>query len=287
MKDKFLALLSLSSAERKGVIVLIAVIFVITGIQAWIAFTPPHEKPLVDSLLLKEIALFEEGIVREDTATITSASYGGDDSDKPGLPETAELFVFDPNTINASEMKRLGLESKLIRTIINYRNHGGRFFKPADLKKIYGINSLVYDRIAPYISIPRAGIPIVHEKKISMTGINTADSVQLVKVPGVGPVLARRILRYRELIGGYYELGQLKEVYGLQDSVITKIKESFFADTANIIRLNLNTALEQELARHPYIGRYASKGIVKYRSSVSKIIKVEELVANGILTEDQ
>jgi DNA uptake protein ComE-like DNA-binding protein len=184
-------------------------------------------------------------------------------------------------------MKRLGLESKLIRTIINYRNHGGRFFKPSDLNKIYGMNSLIYDRIEPYISIPHSEFPSVPENKIRMTGINTADSTQLVRVSGIGPVLAGRILRYRQLIGGFYDLGQLKEVYGLRDSVISKIDERFFADTANIIRLNINTASEQELARHPYIGRYASKGIVKYRTSVPKIIKTEELVANGILTEDQ
>jgi DNA uptake protein ComE-like DNA-binding protein len=105
-------------------------------------------------------------------------------------------------------------------------------------------------------------------------------------LPGIGPVLARRIIRYRALLGGYCSPEQVREVYGVTDSLFLRIRERLEADTAHIIKISLNTSEEQDLARHPYIGRYVAAGIVKYRMHAGKILNINELILNGLIPED-
>lgn len=114
--------------------------------------------------------------------------------------------------------------------------------------------------------------------------LNAADSAELERLPGIGPVLARRIIRYRKLLGGFYDTRQLMEVYGISDSVYLLIAHRVAADTASLVRINLNEAPESVLARHPYIGRYMARGIILYRAQTIRIGSLEELIINGIMT---
>jgi DNA uptake protein ComE-like DNA-binding protein len=112
---------------------------------------------------------------------------------------------------------------------------------------------------------------------------NSADSADFERLPCIGPVLARRIVRYRNLLGGFYDAGQIKEVYGISDSVYFIIRNRLLADTLGIKKLNLNEASESDLSRHPYIGRFVARGIIRYRSSVHTIRSLDELVKNGLI----
>jgi competence protein ComEA len=105
------------------------------------------------------------------------------------------------------------------------------------------------------------------------------------KLPGIGPVLARRIIRYRAVLGGYYSPAQIREVYGVTDSLFLKISEWLEADTVHLKKLNLNTSSEKDLARHPYIGKYVAAGIVQYRSHAGKILNLNELLINGLISK--
>jgi DNA uptake protein ComE-like DNA-binding protein len=89
------------------------------------------------------------------------------------------------------------------------------------------------------------------------------------------------------VLGGYYSPEQIKEVYGVTDSLFLRISERLEADTANIKKINLNTSEEKDLARHPYIGKYVSAGIAKYRMHVGKILNINELVINGLIPKDR
>ena len=117
--------------------------------------------------------------------------------------------------------------------------------------------------------------------------INTADSVLFEKLPGIGPVLARRIIRYRTVLGGYFSPEQIREVYGVTDSLFLRIREQLEADTAHIKKINLNTSEEKDLARHPYIGKYVAAGIVQYRTHTGKILNINELLVNGLIPKDR
>jgi len=84
-------------------------------------------------------------------------------------------------------------------------------------------------------------------------------------------------------LGGFYDAGQIKEVYGISDSVYFIIRNRLMTDTLGIKKLNLNEASESDLAKHPYIGRFAARGLIRYRSRIQTIRSMDELVKNGLI----
>ena len=157
-----------------------------------------------------------------------------------------------------------------------------------DLKKIYGMNLQLYENLEPYVRIREntsgKSQVVSADKSAVRIDINLADSSELENLPRIGPVLARRIVRYRSLLGGFYETNQLTEVYGVSDSLSRMVTKYILADSTMIRKLNLNEASEKELASHPYIGKYVAKGIISYRLKVHAIKEIDELVENGLVS---
>ncbi|MFO7368793.1 MAG: helix-hairpin-helix domain-containing protein [Bacteroidales bacterium] len=286
MKDTIKSMLSLSSQERKGVMLLIILIVLVTAVNVWLKTHPPQEKGTESTRLHIELAAFEQQLtLRNDSQSIDSKSGRFE------FREVTELFPFDPNQVTADELRKLGMNNRLISTWINYRLHGGRFYEKEDLKKIYGLTEDLYKRLWPYIVIADApdAVPKPSPKKIRTTApvdLNHADAEALEVLPGIGPVLSKRIIRYRTLLGGFYNIRQLSEVYGLTDSVVVLLQQRVLADTSALVKLNLNEAREYELARHPYIGKYSASGIISYRSQVTRISDLAELKRNGLISEE-
>ncbi len=265
---------------------LVIVVALLTGLHAYMVFHHPSDKNIIDLPDDEELRNFEAQLSGKSDSSFYEqhVAYAYDDV-------AGELFPFDPNQVSAADLKRLGMNNRLISTMLNYRKHGGKFFEAKDLKKIYGMNQALYERLVPYVIIkdvaiyPKETLPGERRYRIfKPRDINLADSASLVKIYGIGPVLSHRIVRYRNLLGGFYETGQLHEVYGFPDSVIQWVNKAYFADTATIIRLNLNEVAETEMAKHPYIGKYMARAIVSYRQKVKKINTPEELKTNGLVT---
>jgi competence protein ComEA len=115
--------------------------------------------------------------------------------------------------------------------------------------------------------------------------INRSDSAALLPLPGIGPVLAGRIIRYRELLGGFNHAGQLNEVYGLPEETVSVIRESLRFDTAAIRQIRVNACTFSELLRHPYLEFEDVKAILRYRDDMGSITSLEEILANGLLAD--
>lgn len=114
---------------------------------------------------------------------------------------------------------------------------------------------------------PRNDLYIQQQKATPIkVNLNIADTVQLMSLHGIGPVFAKRIVRYREKLGGYYATEQLLEVYGLDSAKYIMIKDKVYTtiDT-NIRKINLNRASVKELAAHPYIDWKLANAIVRRR----------------------
>jgi DNA uptake protein ComE-like DNA-binding protein len=189
----------------------------------------------------------------------------------------AVLFVFDPNTLNEEGFIRLGLRSSTIKTILNYRNRGGRFYMADDLKKVYGLKESEFVRLQGYVQIAdtirkqpffrRDSSYKGHTGRTVIIDINQADSAMWDALPGIGSVLSSRIIRYREKLGGFVDIAQIREVYGISDSLYTLIRPRLYSTGVPLRHISVNAEQESVLSAHPYIGRVLAKEIVAYRSA--------------------
>jgi DNA uptake protein ComE-like DNA-binding protein len=127
--------------------------------------------------------------------------------------------------------------------------------------------------------------PAVQER--SRVDLNRCDTAVLVALPGIGPVLSVRILKYRNLLGGFARVDQLREVYGLSEETYELIKESCFADTAAMRRVRVNTAVYKEICRIPYLEKSEVTAILKLRELNGRIGGVADLTENKILTKEK
>ncbi len=115
--------------------------------------------------------------------------------------------------------------------------------------------------------------------------INRADSVQLLPLPGIGPVFAGRLIKYRTLLGGYVSKDQLTEVYGISSETLDLIADLIVIDTSFIVKLNLNSATFRELLRHPYLEYEDVKALVNYREFKGSMQSFKEFQDNYILAD--
>lgn len=113
--------------------------------------------------------------------------------------------------------------------------------------------------------------------------LNRADSVQLLPLPGIGPVFAGRIVKYRNLLGGFVSADQLEEVYGIPPETVEKVRDRIFIDSAAIRKIKLDSATFGELLRHPYLDYHAVKALVEYREFKGEISSLNELQIHRIL----
>ncbi len=213
---------------------------------------------------------------------------GQEEMDKPKA-QKQELFHFDPNNAPAKDLLMLGFTQNLATRITRYREKGGKFKTKSDLLKIYGVDSTFYQRLYPFISLPEreavsAKKTRKYERKV-LTGkkspekfdLNSADTSQLKKIYGIGDKLSMRILKYRDVLGGFIDMDQIREVYGLDSLVINRlIENSTIQNEFQPKKININTASEKQLSTHPYLSKVA-KAIVSYRFQHGDFKAVEDI----------
>lgn len=215
----------------------------------------------------------------------------------PATPESRVLYKFDPNQIDVAQWQSLGLPKYIAERIIKYRSKGGRFKVKKDVLKIYGFPPALYERLYSYILLPdtitydkkyEANKAIVEkrtpdlfvkkEEKIAAFNINLADTTQLMQIKGIGPGLSKRIIKYRDLLGGFINKEQIQEVYGLDSMVVNELLKYGYLEENKVFRkININTADIQELDAHPYITPKLARVIVAYRQQHGRYTSAENL----------
>ena len=115
--------------------------------------------------------------------------------------------------------------------------------------------------------------------------LNRADSARLIRLPGIGPVFSARIIKYRELLGGYVSTGQLTEVYGLSRETVQQISASLWIDPSAVRTLDINRATFSELLRHPYLDYEEVRSLVNYREFRGRIGSVQEIREHHLLSD--
>lgn len=190
-------------------------------------------------------------------------------------PRKYESFRFDPNTVSIDDLMRLGFTQKQAQSIDNYRKKGGRFRRKSDFAKSYVVEDSVYRRLEKFISIPKIDL-------------NTADSVTFMTLPGIGKFFAGKMVSYRQELGGYSYPEQLMDIWHFDQEKFDNLKDLIKVDTTATRAYSLWSLPESGLARHPYIGKRAARGIVIFRDNSPRgEWKVENLIKAGILPPDK
>ena len=286
---------SFTKQERQDILILLALI---TGICIGKFF-----------FLKKESITGKNEIVQEQVAEHQrEEKYFREEpfNSRPNNKTSIVLKPFDPNSADYSTFISLGLKPYIAQNIIKYRNKGGKFRKIDDLAKIYGLSNDDFKRLKPYIQIKPEKQSIQTQQIIikdstdkillpqkeniqttqkqekitlgTVIDINLADTTDLKKIPYIGSAFARRIVKYRQLLGGFYSVEQLKEVYGLDNELFFKIAPYFtISENPGLQTVPVNQSSLDKLKLHPYINFYQAKIIIELRKKKNKIRDISEL----------
>eukprot|EP01038_Epipyxis_sp_PR26KG_P004010 gene4010-5737_t len=195
---------------------------------------------------------------------------------------------FNPNTASLEALVAAGFPKKTAGTFVKFRAKGFVVREKKDLLKVYGFTSDLFARLENYVVLDAVNKPGAFETKPTKTivkiELNSADTLQLQSLPGIGPALSKRIVKYRTLLGGFHTQAQLKEVYGISEEVIEHISPLLKVDTLLIQPLYPNLADFKVLAKHPYIGYEFSKKICNQREKQSlNAAQIQVLLGNEAL----
>jgi DNA uptake protein ComE-like DNA-binding protein len=297
LKDYF----SFTKKERRGIIVIVAVILLLIILPFFFPYFIKKEETDT-SQFTKEIAQLRlDTSSKKRNVDKIDDGYYNDYTPSPGkYISKQEVFFFDPNTASIADWIRLGVKPRTAETIQKYIAKGGKFYKPEDIKKIYGISQKDVERLIPYVSIKEVKKEYTsYEQKEytdkksfsknsvnQKTDINEADTSAFIALPGIGSKLAKRIISYREKLGGFYSVDQISETYFLPDSTFQKIKYYLIADSKAIKKININLATIEEMKLHPYIKYNIANAIFQYRRQHGNYNSVEEIRKIMTVTDD-
>jgi competence protein ComEA len=287
VKDYF----SFSKKETTAAIILLIIV------GSFIALPYLYKKERQPPVIDPQVKAAVEAIQPKSTS---NESVSDDFADRyQAVPTEVEtkyaLFEFDPNTLDAAGWKRLGLRDKTINTLLNYRNKGGKFRKPEDIRKIWGLRPQEADRIIPYAKIdapqnsyakPVFGSVAPTAKAIAVVDINTAQPQDMRNIPGMENGLQYRIVKFREKLGGFINLEQVKETYGMTDSAFTAMQPYIKFVPAAVAKININSASDFELNAHPYISNSVAKAIALYRTQHGSYQSVADIKKIAFIKED-
>lgn len=307
LKDFLSGYLNFTKKERWGILILLFFITLTILLPFLFPYFVTQEKN-DHSQFAKEIATLK--IKRQDSAagfnkeTPDEGDYANyylpSEKNTYGKQPRGELFYFDPNTLPADGWKRLGVREKTITTIQKYISKGGKFYKPEDIGKIWGLHQDEVSRLLPFVRIEQKANDkylasenkefnkLTEKPKQSNTpvDINTADTSVFIALPGIGSKLANRIIAFRDKLGGFYKIDQVAETYALPDSTFQKIKDRLVIGNQTVKKININTATVDEMKPHPYIRYNMANAIVQYRNQHGSFIALSDLKKIMLVTED-
>ena len=255
----------ISKTEANAYLVLLILLAVVhyIAIQLPLVVTSPGPPRNMDSLAANWYVILE-------------------DSRKASIRKT----VFDPNTISYDSLMIIGIPRHAAQNLIKYRKAGGKFREPKDIRRVYGISDSLWQELNQWIRIDRQPTTVDEPDKAvksiqeSIPGdLNLVDTLWLKKIYGIGSVLSKRIVKFRELLGGYYSINQLEEVYYLEGDALENLKRRVYLDLTEtpVNKLNLNQVNMDKLALHPYISYKLATAIVAYRTQHGPYKSLEDL----------
>ena len=206
--------------------------------------------------------------------------------------DTVEIRMqaFDPNTADSSTLVHLGFKPWQAKNMLKYRAKGGKYRKPDDLKRLYGMTDSMYQALTPYIHIAREEIDSLvdsvrmdalpqwqKENKDTIINLRTADTTELKMLYGIGSYRARQIVRYREQLGGFVRVEQVIEAKGMDGVNADTLLQHLYMDSVIVEQIPINQVGVQRLARHPYLRFEQAKAIYELRRRKIHLDSIQQL----------
>ena len=202
---------------------------------------------------------------------------------------TIEVRPFSLDTVGISYLRGIGFSVRQAELIIKYRDMIGGYRSIEEFEECYAVDSTMAARLRPYIIFPpRDTINHYHEEQVEFPiDINSADSVTLCKVSGIGAKSASHILFYRNLLGGYHSVSQILELKVVTEENFQRILPQIYCDSAKIKKININFARPKELEVHPYISNRMLRQIINNRELKGGWSNLEEMIEDDIFSAEE
>jgi len=278
-----------SRKERLAILTLLFLLLLAIIVPYHCSRPIPGWQADTDTAWMTALAALESHTVSQDS--FSHSPYKDRSDPAPRSNSLKNLVSFDPNILPESGWLSFGLKPRTVSTIIKFREKGGRFRKPEDILRIYGLHPEQAAQLISYVQIPASKTvsppSAKHLQKSSSTfppspstllDINQADSTAWEALPGIGPKLASRIIKFRDALGGFYQVSQVAEVFGLPDSTYRRILPKLVCIPGQQIRLSVNESSIEALGKHPYIRRSLASRIIAYRNAHGIFAELQQLL---------
>jgi competence ComEA-like helix-hairpin-helix protein len=295
--------------------------------RAWFTFNSSDRAGIAALIIILLLVIIVPRFFRNDKITVEDMDRLKKEMDiflaemekQQDRKKSDTIFAFDPNTTDSASLVLLGFSPRQAKSIINYRNKGGRFYNRESFGKSFVVSDEMYARLYYYIDIKNTKQKSDRERKneektkitenkeiakpekseeseesnsnakktIYTVELNSADFAELQKFRGIGEYYAGKIVEYRKRLGGFHHAGQLMEIRGIDSTRFEMFRNQIRIDTSQIKRIKINTVTEYELAKHPYISNFTAKAIISYRKFKGVITSPDEMLKEKIITEKQ
>ena len=249
--------LFLSRSEKRGLLLLLFLLLCVSGGMLYVGMS----ERVGTSVQLSP----EDAAELEAFAETTKERKRQRETERTAL---STPFPFNPNTADSATLIKVGLKSWQVKNLLAYRRAGGRWKDADDFKRLYGLTEEDYQRLRPYIQIPppvREVYFTEHDRarqdslyrlrpekftELTVLDLNTVDTLTLRKIPGIGVGYSRSIVSYRQRLGGFVSVAQLKDIEGLPE----RIEEWFsVGENVEVRTISINKSDFKTLVRHPYL----------------------------------
>lgn len=196
-----------------------------------------------------------------------------------------EKLPLDPNTAKLEELVAIGLTKSQSNNVINYREKVKPFLHSKDLLKIYTIDEMDFERIKPFIQINEIPHALNKHTKIDKTvviDVNAANAEEWQLLKGIGPYYSKKIIGYRNKLGGFVNINQIKETWDIPSETIDSIS-AFLTFETGVQTIDIRTADFKTLIQHPYIDKRQTKLLLKLQN---KPVQITEAIMLDIFSHE-
>ena len=199
-----------------------------------------------------------------------------------------ELEPFYIDTATTTYLELLGFTSKQAKLVVRYCEIIGGYPSFEKFAECYAVDSTMAERLRPYLLFTERPELSDKEPEIEFPiEINSADVATLVRINGIGEKSAKQIVRYRELLGGYYSVEQISELQVVTTDNFQRILPQICCDNSKIKKININFAAQNELETHPYLSSRMLKRIINKRLLKGGWSTIEEMIEDNIFSADE